>query len=137
MRLTGSRQHAPKQRIATVLIVAGCFFLGGCYDEMERYTTVEQPSGGDAGNGAKLIEQYGCGACHVVSGIAGAEGLVGPPLNKMARRVYLAGVLRNSPDNLMAWLQNPQAFVPGNAMPVMGINGNQARDIAAYLYTLR
>ena len=67
MRLTGSRQHAPKQRIATVLIVAGCFFLGGCYDEMERYTTVEQPSGGDAGNGAKLIEQYGCGACHFLS----------------------------------------------------------------------
>jgi cytochrome c2 len=137
MRLRRSRRRVAELRIVTALIVGGCLFLGGCYDEMKRYTTVEQPSGGDTRNGARLIEQYGCGSCHIVPGIPGADGLVGPPLNKLARRVYLAGVLRNSPDNLMAWLQNPQAFAPGNAMPVMGINSNQARDIAAYLYTLR
>ena len=70
-------------------------------------------------------------------GIAGADGLVGPPLTKMGRRVYIAGVLRNSPANMVAWLENPQAFVSGNVMPRLGLNRNQAQDIAAYLYTLR
>jgi cytochrome c2 len=88
-------------------------------------------------SGAALIRQFGCGSCHTVPGISGADGLVGPPLTQMARRVYIAGVLRNSPDNMIAWLQDPQAIVSGNAMPRMGIDRNQAQDIAAYLYTLR
>jgi cytochrome c2 len=55
----------------------------------------------------------------------------------MGSRIYIAGVLRNTPDNMIAWLRNPQAIVPGNAMPNMGLDGEQARDIAGYLYTLR
>lgn len=46
-------------------------------------------------------------------------------------------MLRNTPDNLMSWLENPQRVVPGNVMPDMGITAQDARDIAAYLYTLR
>ena len=111
--------------------------LSGCDDPIDRYTSVVEPSGGNARDGARLIRQYGCGGCHIIPGIAGAEGLVGPPLTKLSRRVYIAGVMRNSPDNLTAWLQDPQAFVPGNAMPRMGLNRDQARDITAYLYTLR
>jgi cytochrome c len=37
---------------------------------------------------------------------------------------------------MITWLRNPQSFVPNNAMPNMGIDQQQARDIAAYLYTL-
>ena len=55
----------------------------------------------------------------------------------MGRRVYIAGMLRNSPENMIAWLENPQAIVAGNVMPRMGLNRNQAQDIAAYLDTLR
>jgi cytochrome c2 len=55
----------------------------------------------------------------------------------MRRRIYIAGVLRNSPANMIAWLQNPQGFVPGNAMPNMSVDHNDARDLTAYLYTLR
>jgi cytochrome c1 len=71
-----------------------------------------------------------------IPGVSGAEGLVGPPLDRMGKRVYIAGVLRNTPDNMITWLRNPQSFVPNNAMPNMGIDHQQARDIAAYLYTL-
>jgi cytochrome c2 len=92
---------------------------------------------GDARRGAKLMERYGCGACHIVPGLADAQGLVGPPLTKMGRRVYIAGVLRNSPDNMMTWLQDPQRIHPGNAMPNMGIGPDDARDLTAYLFTLR
>lgn len=92
---------------------------------------------GDAGQGAALIRQYGCGGCHTIPGIPGAEGMVGPPLNSMGRRIFIAGVLRNSPENMMAWLQEPQRFIPGNAMPDMGISRRDAQDITAYLYSLR
>ena len=138
MRMMGNRQSSLGSRALGIwLFAAGCVLLGGCDDEMAEDTAVHVAGGGDAGRGARLIAQYGCGGCHIVPGISGADGLVGPPLNKMARRVYIAGLLRNSPDNLAAWIENPQAIVPGNAMPAMGINNEQARDIVAYLYTLR
>ncbi len=129
--------NASRPATAVILAAAGCLLLGGCYDVMERYTMPPGGSGGSANNGARLIAQYGCGSCHIVPGIPGAEGLVGPPLIKMARRVYIAGMLRNSPENLMAWLEDPQAVVPGNAMPNMGLNHNEAQDISAYLFTVR
>lgn len=94
-------------------------------------------SGGDPARGARLIGSYGCGACHVVPGIAGADGVVGPPLTLIGRRIYLAGMLRNTPDNMATWLEQPQRIVPGNAMPDMSVTPQDARDIAAYLDTLR
>ncbi|MBV8755208.1 MAG: c-type cytochrome [Hyphomicrobiales bacterium] len=134
-----AREHVPRLRRAAAALILACvaLALAACDPPEDRYTTAQAPSGGNPSHGASLIRQYGCGECHIVPGIAGAEGLVGPPLNKLARRVYIAGVMRNSPDNLMAWLQDPQAVVPGNAMPRMGLNRDQARDITAYLYTLR
>jgi cytochrome c2 len=92
--------------------------------------------GGHPRQGASLIRKFGCGTCHTIPGIADANGEVGPPLTAIARRVYIAGMLRNSPGNLIRWLKDPQAVVPGNAMPKMGISDDEARDIAAYLYTL-
>jgi cytochrome c1 len=61
---------------------------------------------------------------------------VGPPLNAWSERQYIAGNLQNQPDNLIAWIMNPQAIEPGTAMPNMNIDEQEARDIAAYLYTL-
>jgi cytochrome c2 len=93
--------------------------------------------GANADRGAKLIRQYGCGGCHTIPGIADAQGLVGPPLTRLASRVYIAGMLRNTPDNLALWIRDPQGIVPGNVMPNMGIDAQNARDIAAYLATLQ
>lgn len=92
---------------------------------------------GDPARGHDLIASVGCGACHVVPGVIGANGLVGPPLTDLGRRTMLAGVLPNTPPNLIRWIQTPQSVVPGNAMPNMELNDHDARDIAAYLYTLR
>jgi cytochrome c1 len=93
-------------------------------------------SGADSHRGSRLIAAYGCGSCHAVPGVTNATGLVGPPLTQFASRVYVAGVLRNTPDNLMAWIEDPQGVLPGNAMPNMDVTPRDARDIAAYLYTL-
>jgi len=93
--------------------------------------------GGNARRGPALIEAYGCAACHTVPGVRNANGNVGPPLTRFGDRTYIAGVLRNTPENLIRWIRVPQSVVPGNAMPDMGVTDAQARDIAAYLYTLR
>jgi cytochrome c1 len=63
--------------------------------------------------------------------------LVGPPLSGIADRSYIAGVLTNSPEHMIQWLRNPQAVDDKTAMPNMNVTEKDARDIAAYLYTLR
>jgi cytochrome c2 len=94
-------------------------------------------AGGDAARGGQLIARLDCGACHSIPGVRGADGRVGPPLDGIARRTIIAGMLPNTPDNLMRWLRNPQGVVPGNAMPDTGLDAAGARDVAAYLYTLQ
>jgi cytochrome c len=92
---------------------------------------------GNPHRGKELIVNYGCGSCHVIPGVYTARGLVGPPLFFFGRRTMIAGELPNSPDNLVRWLLNPKAVEPGTAMPDLGLNQQQAQDIAAYLYTLQ
>lgn len=92
---------------------------------------------GDSEHGAQLIEEKHCGACHVVPGVDGANGTVGPPLTGIARRQYIAGQLPNRPALLVRWLIDPPALVPRTAMPNLGLTIEQADDIAAYLYTLQ
>lgn len=97
-----------------------------------------QVPGGDPARGHDIIASgtYGCTACHTIPGIRGPKGVVGPPLAGMARRGFIAGQLPNRPDVLVAWLQNPPALVPGTGMPNVGLGADQARDVAAYIYTL-
>jgi cytochrome c2 len=84
-----------------------------------------------------LRSRYGCGACHVIPGVPGAQGQVGPPLTQFARRSLIAGRLPNTAENLVAWIRTPQDFEPGTGMPNLGVGEADARDMAAYLYTLR
>jgi cytochrome c2 len=99
--------------------------------------SANQMTGGDAGRGRELIRGYGCGTCHTIPGVAGANGLVGPPLGGIASRSYIGGVLPNAPDNMLRWLHDPRAVDPLTAMPNVGVTSADARHIAAYLYTLR
>ena len=90
----------------------------------------------DAGRGRRAMEQYLCVTCHVIPGIVGSHSPVGPPLAGMARREFIAGVLTNTPENMIRWLRFPQEISPRNAMPNLGVTEAHARDIAAYLYAL-
>jgi cytochrome c1 len=93
--------------------------------------------GGEPDRGAELIASYGCGSCHTIPGIEGADATVGPPLTDMGLREYIAGNQPNTPANMIRWLDDPQAIEPGTAMPDLGVTETEARHIAAYLYTLR
>ena len=92
---------------------------------------------GNPDRGVELIEQYGCGACHVIPGVRGADGKVGPPLTDFGERQIIAGEVANNPDNLIRWIMDPPSIEPGTAMPNLQVTEAQARHIAAYLYTLR
>jgi cytochrome c oxidase assembly factor CtaG len=94
-------------------------------------------TGGSAVRGAEATRRFGCGACHVIPGIAGANGQVGPPLDGVGGRAYIAGVLTNTPDHMVRWIVNPRAIDSLTAMPNLGVTEGEARDIAAYLYTRR
>lgn len=62
--------------------------------------------------------------------------MVGPPLTGVGERVYLAGRLENNPSNLMRWIQSPKSVDPQTAMPDLGLSTGEARDVAAYIYTM-
>lgn len=117
--------------------VAAFFVLsvGGCHGMNDAQAG--ELTGGNPRRGANAIRKYGCQSCHSIKGISGANGLVGPPLTGIASRSYIAGVLVNNPDNMITWLRNPPAVDNKTVMPNMGVTEKDARDISAYLYTLR
>ncbi len=92
--------------------------------------------GGNPENGRALIVPSGCGGCHSVPGIDGANGVIGPRLNNVVLRPTLAGdTIPNSPDTLTRWLMDPPSLKPGTAMPRLGLTEQQAQDITAFLYS--
>jgi cytochrome c oxidase subunit 2 len=97
------------------------------------------PGGGDPTLGAQLIQQKGCGGCHTIPGIPGANGTVGPNLGGVASRPTLAGgvVPNNGPDDIKRWIMNPPALKPGTIMPNLGLTDQEATNIVAYLETLK
>jgi cytochrome c len=113
--------------------------LGGCGLESEPYSGEEAAmlTGGDPGVGRARLRDYGCGACHTIPGVVGADTKVAPPLDGFSGRMYIAGLLPNNPENLMAWIQDPPAIDSLTAMPNVGVTAADARHIAAYLYTLK
>ena len=118
--------------VATVGLSLICGCKGG--QTTGSYTV---NTGGSASRGRAAIVAYGCGKCHTIPGIHGAKGVVGPPLAALSRRTYIAGNFANTPDNLVHWIMAPQVMKPKTAMPELGLSEQQARDVAAYLYTLR
>lgn len=119
-----------------VLLLAAAAVAAGV-SKAPHDDTAERLTGGSVERGRVALRQYACSTCHVIPGVAGAESLVGPPLNGVARRHFLGGRLPNTPDNLVRWIRSPQTFEPLSAMPDLGVSEPHARDMAAYLYSLR
>ncbi len=92
---------------------------------------------GDVQAGRLAIDQYLCATCHQIPGIVGANRHVGPPLNGIGTRKYIAGVLPNTRENMVRWLRHPTAVDPLSARPDLGVTEKDAREIAASLYTLK
>jgi cytochrome c len=110
--------------------------LGACDDADERAASV-MTQGGQPQLGKEAINAHGCGTCHTIPGVRGADALVGPPLTSMGQRSYIGGVMKNTPANMIRWIQDPPAVDPMTAMPKLNVSESDARNIASYLYTLK
>jgi cytochrome c len=124
------------------LISAGCIvlmilFACACSSQSEAEQAARSMTGGDPHRGRAAITRYGCSTCHTIPGVRGATALVGPPLDRIASRSYIAGVMPNTPDNMIRWIENPPGVDKMTAMPNLGVTEGDARDIASYLYTLK
>jgi cytochrome c oxidase subunit 2 len=110
-------------------------------DAFERWLAAErapalQPASGPAADGAAVFAASACVGCHTVRGVS--AGVLGPDLTHFGRRKTLAaGLLPNTPDNLTAWILDPQRLKPGAKMPPLGFSETQARSVAAYLLALQ
>lgn len=118
---------------AIALLVVSHIGCGGSSEHISAQFIV----GGDAEHGRQRLRDYGCISCHTISSVTGADGLVGPSLDRIGSRTYIGGVLHNTPANMIRWIQNPPEVDPLTAMPQLGVTESDARDIAAFLYTLR
>ena len=117
------------------LCFAGCIVLGALALTLAIVVAPPEDRGsppgvlGDARRGRVMLGAYGCTACH--------DGDVGPPQDHMASRSYIAGRIPNIPIRMQQWIEHPQLLKPGSTMPELGVRERDARDITAYLATLR
>ena len=125
-------------RFLFVIVIASvAVLITNCDRQSQAEQVALATTGGSAARGAAAISRYGCGSCHVIGGISGASGLAGPPLSGIGSRIYLAGVLQNTPSNMVRWIENPPAVDEHTVMPNLNVTRQDAIDIAGYLYTLK
>ena len=115
-----------------IVMLACAVLLAACSKTPPKSEPI---TGGDPRNGRELLARYGCASCHKIKGIAHADSHVGPPLDEIRARGYIAGVMPHTADNLMKWIRHPREVVPHTAMPELGVTETEARDMAAYLYS--
>lgn len=121
--------------LLAIAAAAAAVALPGCSTGQAKMAALV--TGGDVQRGSAAIYKYGCGACHTIGGISNARGLVGPPLTGIGARMYVAGVLQNTPENIVRWIQAPKEIDAKTAMPALGVTKQDATDIAAYLYSTK
>jgi cytochrome c len=123
--------------VAIVIATVGVYIYQQVRQNLELKQAAVAVTGGDPTMGRLYLARFGCGGCHAIPGVDAATGQVGPELGGIARRVYIAGVLTNTTDNLIRFIVDPKSVDDKTAMPKTGITAEQARDVAAYLYSLR
>lgn len=124
--------------VCGIVVIVGLAACGGASGQSaSAMRIVRAPvENGNVEQGRQLLADYGCGACHVIPGVTGANAHVGPPLTEWSQRQYIAGSLPNTLDNLIVWIMNPQGIEPNTVMPVLGVREQEAIHMSAYLYSL-
>lgn len=93
---------------------------------------------GNAERGKLLVTQYGCNVCHVTPGVGGPQGRIGPSLAHVASQPTLSNAtFKNTPENLAQFIQQPASLNPASSMPPLNVTPDDARDLTAYLMSLK
>ena len=104
-------------------------------DYAQWRATQAQPAATGGPGEAVFVDR--CGGCHTVRGTS-AAGTHGPDLTHlMSRRTIAAGLMPATPDNVMAWVEHPQALKPGAQMPDTVLTPADRTTLSAYLQGLR
>ncbi len=123
---------SPARIVVAAMLLTGT--LVACDGPPDRTPTIDSES---AKRGKLLFVEAGCASCHRVSDVAWPQGGLGPSLDDFANQSLIAGTLANRPGNLMNFVRNAPEYIPGGAMPAIDLSDKEARDVAAYLLTLR
>lgn len=134
MEKEGNRRGAIAIAFAALLLGAGGFGAWTVLQAQQDDALAIALTGGVPARGPALMIRFGCGGCHTIPGVPGADGQVGPPLSGLRKRVFVGDGVRNTASGLMAWIVDPRSRSPRSAMPATGISPDQARDVATYLY---
>jgi putative membrane protein len=129
------RVAAARSFVSLVAAVSSVLTLAAC--GRSAYQSASAMTGGDPDRGRAIVAKYGCDTCHTIPGVRTATARVGPPLGGVAARVYIAGHVPNTPGNMQDFIRYPHRHDPLTVMPETGVTEQDARDLAAYLYTLR
>lgn len=87
--------------------------------------------------GHDVFVNSACAACHTVDGTE-AAGKVGPDLSDVGSRTTIAaGLVDNTPENMAAWLRDPQSVKPGALMPNLQLNDEDVSALVAFLDSLK
>ena len=92
-------------------------------------------AGGNASRGRNLVETVGCKGCHVVGDDERMRKERGFSFD-IAPELSMAGS-KLDPEWIYAWLKNLRAYRPPTQMPNLRLSDQEARDIVAYIATLR
>lgn len=107
--------------------------LVACSDKTNPPRTI---AGADADAGLQVMRRVGCAACHVIPGVDWPRGATGPSLKGFADSPMIAGRFPNRPAVLTAFIVDAPSMATDTGMPAMPLTQDEARDVAAYLYTL-
>jgi cytochrome c2 len=115
------------RRVVIALIIGGTAVAAGAAAAgTHRPIASAQQRPADPAQGQKVYVAQKCNICHAV---AGSGGKLGPDLSGI-------GLTRNA-----AWLEkylpDPRSFNPKGKMPAQSVKGQDLKDLAAYLATLR
>jgi cytochrome c2 len=111
------------------------FLMGLGGEEGRRSPAGPASPGGDASRGRELVETAGCKGCHVVGDderLRKERGFsydIAPELTRAGSKL--------DPEWLFRWLKNPREYRPKTQMPNLRLTDREARDIVAYIMTLR
>jgi cytochrome c oxidase subunit II len=109
-------------------------------EEFEKWAAAQKRSSVDdpqVRSGRAVFLSNSCVNCHAIQGTT-ASGRFGPDLTHLMNRETLgSGVTVNTPENLQAWVRDPQQVKPGALMPNMQLTEDELNQVVAYLLTLK
>ena len=108
--------------------------------DFKKWIAAQQQPAASAAQATPEHAVYGslaCVNCHTIRG-TDSLGKFGPDLTHlMDRQTIGSGVLRNNPQNLRTWVNDPQDPKPGCFMPSMKLTDKELDQVVAYLQQLK